>query len=31
MSQADFSAYVKQDIAKWKKVITHAHIKQIGS
>jgi tripartite-type tricarboxylate transporter receptor subunit TctC len=31
MSQADFIAYVKQDIAKWKKVIEDAKIKQIGS
>ncbi len=30
MSSAEFAAYVKDDIAKWKKVITDAKIKQIG-
>jgi tripartite-type tricarboxylate transporter receptor subunit TctC len=30
MSQAEFIAYVKEDIAKWKKVISDAKIKQIG-
>ncbi|MGB7256502.1 MAG: tripartite tricarboxylate transporter substrate-binding protein, partial [Pseudolabrys sp.] len=28
-SSADFAAYVKAEIAKWKKVIAEAHIKQI--
>jgi tripartite-type tricarboxylate transporter receptor subunit TctC len=28
-SSADFAAYVKDEIAKWKKVIAEAHIKQI--
>jgi tripartite-type tricarboxylate transporter receptor subunit TctC len=30
MSSAEFAAYVKDDIAKWKRVITDAKIKQIG-
>ncbi len=30
MSPAEFAAYVKADIAKWKKVITDAKIPQIG-
>ncbi len=30
MSSAEFAAYVKADIAKWKKVITDANIPQIG-
>jgi tripartite-type tricarboxylate transporter receptor subunit TctC len=30
MSSAEFAAYVKADIAKWKKVITDAKIPQIG-
>ena len=30
-SSADFAAYVKADIAKWKKVIEDAKIKKIGS
>jgi tripartite-type tricarboxylate transporter receptor subunit TctC len=30
MSSAEFAAYVKSDIAKWKKVITDAKIPQIG-
>jgi tripartite-type tricarboxylate transporter receptor subunit TctC len=29
-SSADFAAYVKADVAKWKKVITDAKIPQIG-
>ncbi|HVZ53183.1 MAG TPA: tripartite tricarboxylate transporter substrate-binding protein, partial [Pseudolabrys sp.] len=28
-SAADFAAYIKADVAKWKKVIDEAHIKQI--
>jgi tripartite-type tricarboxylate transporter receptor subunit TctC len=27
---AEFAAYIKTDIAKWKKVITDAKIPQIG-
>lgn len=30
MSQSDFATYVKDDMAKWKKVITDAKIPQIG-
>lgn len=30
-SQADFAAYVKAEVAKWKKVIEQAKIKKIGS
>src|SRR6266545_4103280 len=30
MSQADFAAYIKADIAKWKKVIADAKIPRIG-
>ena len=30
MSPAEFAAYIKTDIAKWKKVITDAKIPQIG-
>jgi tripartite-type tricarboxylate transporter receptor subunit TctC len=30
MSSAEFAAYVKADIAKWKKVITEAKIPLIG-
>jgi len=30
MSQADFAAYIKTDIAKWKKVIEDAKIPRIG-
>jgi tripartite-type tricarboxylate transporter receptor subunit TctC len=30
MSSAEFAAYVKADIAKWKKVIADAKIPQIG-
>jgi tripartite-type tricarboxylate transporter receptor subunit TctC len=30
MSSAEFAAYIKADIAKWKKVITDAKIPQIG-
>jgi tripartite-type tricarboxylate transporter receptor subunit TctC len=30
MSSAEFAAYIKDDIAKWKKVITEAKIPQIG-
>jgi len=30
MSPAEFAAYIKADIAKWKKVITDAKIPQIG-
>jgi len=30
MSTAEFAAYIKADIAKWKKVITDAKIPQIG-
>jgi tripartite-type tricarboxylate transporter receptor subunit TctC len=30
MSSAEFTAYVRADIAKWKKVISDANIKQIG-
>jgi tripartite-type tricarboxylate transporter receptor subunit TctC len=28
-SQADFAAYVKAEVAKWRKVITDAKIKRI--
>ncbi len=30
MSPAEFAAYIKDDIAKWKKVISEAKIPQIG-
>jgi tripartite-type tricarboxylate transporter receptor subunit TctC len=30
-SQADFAAYIKAEVAKWKKVIEDAKIKKIGS
>ena len=30
MSQAEFAAYIKADIAKWKKVIADAKIPRIG-
>jgi tripartite-type tricarboxylate transporter receptor subunit TctC len=30
MSPATFAAYIKADVAKWKKVITDAKIPQIG-
>jgi tripartite-type tricarboxylate transporter receptor subunit TctC len=30
MSSAEFAAYIKADIAKWKKVITDAKIELIG-
>jgi tripartite-type tricarboxylate transporter receptor subunit TctC len=30
MSQAEFAAYIKADIAKWKKVIVDAKIPRIG-
>jgi tripartite-type tricarboxylate transporter receptor subunit TctC len=30
MSSAEFAAYIKDDIAKWKRVITEAKIPQIG-
>jgi tripartite-type tricarboxylate transporter receptor subunit TctC len=30
MSTAEFAAYIKADIAKWKKVITEAKIPLIG-
>jgi tripartite-type tricarboxylate transporter receptor subunit TctC len=30
MSQAEFAAYIKADIAKWKKVIEDAKIPRIG-
>ena len=30
MSSAEFAAYIKADLAKWKKVITDAKIPQIG-
>ena len=30
MSSAEFAAYIKADIAKWKKVITDAKIPLIG-
>ena len=30
-SQADFAAYIKVEVAKWKKVIEDANIKKIGS
>jgi tripartite-type tricarboxylate transporter receptor subunit TctC len=30
-SQADFAAYMKVEVAKWKKVIEDAKIKKIGS
>jgi tripartite-type tricarboxylate transporter receptor subunit TctC len=30
MSQAAFAAYIKTDIAKWKKVIEDAKIPRIG-
>ena len=29
-TSADFAAYVKAEVAKWKKVITDAKIPQIG-
>ena len=30
MPSAEFAAYIKADIAKWKRVITEAKIPQIG-
>lgn len=30
MPSPEFAAYIKDDIAKWKKVITNAKIPQIG-
>jgi tripartite-type tricarboxylate transporter receptor subunit TctC len=30
MSSAEFAAYIKADLAKWKKVIIDANIPQIG-
>ena len=30
MSSAEFGVYIKDDIAKWKKVITEAKIPLIG-
>jgi len=30
MSSAEFDAYIKADIAKWKRVITEAKIPLIG-
>ena len=30
MPSPEFAAYIKDDIAKWKKVITDAKIPQIG-
>ena len=30
MSSAEFAAYIKDDLAKWKKVIVDAKIPQIG-
>jgi hypothetical protein len=30
MSSAEFAAYIKDDLGKWKKVIIDANIPQIG-